>query len=43
MQKVTIEDPGSSLFLPGDRVDINEVINEIIHSAEEKFFAKLRT
>ena len=22
---------------------VNEVINEIIHSAEEKFFAKLRT
>ena len=28
MQKVTIEDPGSSLFLPGDRVDKNEVIDE---------------
>ena len=25
MQKVTVEDPGSSLLLPGDRVDRNEV------------------
>ena len=28
MQKVTVEDPGSSLFLPGDRVDKNDVIDE---------------
>jgi len=28
MQKVTIEDPGSSLFLPGDRVDKNDVMDE---------------
>jgi len=28
MQKVTVEDPGSSLFLPGDRVDKNDVVDE---------------
>ena len=28
MQKVSIEDPGSSLLLPGDRVNKNDVIDE---------------
>ena len=28
MQKVTVEDPGSSLFLPGDRVDKNDIMDE---------------
>ena len=28
MQKVTVEDPGSSLFLPGDRVDKNDVVDQ---------------
>jgi len=39
MQKVTIEDPGSSLFLPGDRVDKTEVSKENKALAEKMIVA----
>ncbi len=40
MQKVTIEDPGSSLFLPGDRVDKNEVVDENRSFAKKAVISK---